>query len=409
MIFSKFLSFLLRLKIIIQMSQYPKLSWAQNRRTVNITFHISKNQNENPSQPSIVFSKQDKFRTLTINCQGCLPHENPNDTLRNFEISLELFAPVFPIESQHQITVTDKYVRLRLFKRAKRSWEKMLGNSLSEEIPVDKKSTTTASTIELSQEYYRKNQRTAIIYDWDLDSVLERQMKEALEEAEMLKDDYSDDSSDVDHQQQQKQKHGKESDEAGFDAGASEEQSSMNESFADRNASKKKVLRKTQKTSRASKDPVYGDIPSSDSPDSADDELSDSNNNNKLSDNKKEPSPSLPPSPTTKSEEQEKQPRQQEKQLAEEQQQKQQQKELVWKRQQQVFEKQIVEMNKILPAGQRRSLTDRQVLILVIVISTIVGLLAALVGGSVVYMNLSSVINTPNSIAKKESPIKSDL
>lgn len=359
---------------------FPKLSWAQNRRSVHITFHISKNQNQNPSQPSIVFSKQDNFKTLTMNCQGCLPNENPNETIRNFEISLELFAPVFPIEGQNQIKVTEKYVRLCLFKKAKRTWEKLTGNNNSKSETNNTSSAVSSSVKTESQDFCRRNHRTAIIYDWDLDGVLERQMNDALEEADMLKDDYSDDSSSND---------GEGEEEDGFEAGASEPQSSMTESFAERNASKKKVLRKTAgKTSRISKDVVYGDMSSTDP--SSDDEKTEINNNKSTAEtennNKDTNTNNAAPSPSAKTEENEKQK----------------QKDHIIKKQHQMLEKQIFEMNKILPAGQRRSLTDRQVLILVIVVATIVGLLAAVVGGSVVYMNMSSLVSAPSHQLKEK-------
>ena len=337
-------------------SQNPKISWAQNRRSINVSFLI---KNNNYGAPSFTFKNDNS--TITLQCQGCLPSDNSFDTVRNFEITLHLFAPVFPISSNDQIKVTDKYIRISLFKKVRKSWEKLINVDAQKFDESDDK---------MISFYYGKNHKTAILYDWDLDAVLERQMTEALEEAGMLGEDFStsgDDEDDDDGDDENSALLSNNTD-TGFDGGESGNCSTATTGRVNSLLQNRKKNLVKKKTSRISKDPVYGDQKpdSSSSSSSSDSDEHQKKNNNKEDSSDQNNMMFGPQKPNAKEQQLQQQIAQQ-------------------KKMQQVALRQMSELNKTLPVGHRRSLTDRQVLVLVVVIGTVCALVGGFLAGSAVY------------------------
>jgi hypothetical protein len=359
---------------------HPKISWAQNRRSVHVSILI---RGESNSHPSIVLRNENK--TVSIQCQGCLPNEDPNENLRSFDVTLNLFASVLPISASSQIKVTDRYVRIILFKKAKKSWEKLIDTT-----NIEQDSSSSA-------EYYRRNLKTAVLYDWDLDNVLERQLNDALEDAGMADEDYS--TSDEDDFNSDDDDNNKD------DSGIAEQNNDKaNKTSKNKKSSSKKT--KKAKTSRSSKDPIYGEVSTTetDSEEEAERLISGSN---------KEPSSSPTQKETTTAAAQEERNKQIQDQHQKEKQEQQQEKINQQEKFAQAATKQFLEMNKRLPVGQRRSMTDRNVLILVIIVGTLCGLIGGLLSGTVVYWNLSSAAVSPEILqqfaAKNLKSTKQDL
>lgn len=166
----------------------PKITWAQDRRSIHLSFPFpsSFSGSSTAVRPSVCLTNDS--RRVVVQC--------PELTETGADICLDVLEPVFPIQAEHQIKVFARYVRIVLFKRKRRSWERLTGSSSAArgKQAVDDDDGATPSS-----------RRAVVIapgqvaYDWDLDEVLQRQMEEALDQAG-LDDSYSDESGEGDEE-----------------------------------------------------------------------------------------------------------------------------------------------------------------------------------------------------------------